>query len=575
MSRAAYDPAGTAYDQIERGIVRHPPDLVAGYRESGVWRGLTLGQELHVIAGSIPDRVAVVSGHERLTYRELAERTDRVAAGLMALGARPGERALFQTGNSLETVLAYFGCLKAGVIPVCTLPLHGSAEMSFMAGHTAARFLFVQRDLRDGALLRLALALREEHPALETVITTTGDGPGTTTGDGPGTTSGDAPDVVSLAGLLGSPAAEGALPEIDPGAVAVFQLSGGTTAVPKVIPRFHEEYAYNSRAFGAFFGWGRDTVVLHCLPLMHNAGIVVALQAALFAGGRFVIVAEANGSAVLDAIAAEGVTDIPCLPPAIASRMLAVDGARERLGSVERALIAGQRLPEALADRIESELGLHCLQSFGMGEGMISATPVEASERVRKHTVGRPVSDLDEIRILDIYGDAPEGEVGELACRGPYTIRGYYQAPERNAAAFTADGFYRTGDLARLITEDGVAYISVEGRIKDVINRGGEKINAEEVENLLVTHPAIDAVAVVSMPDPELGERACAYVTLWEGEEGLTLGEAVAYLRTFGIATYKLPERLEVLDALPLTNVGKVSKEALRRDISRRLAREA
>ena len=164
------------------------------------------------------------------------------------------------------------------------------------------------------------------------------------------------------------------------------------------------------------------------------------------------------------------------------------------------------------------------------------------------------------MRLTDEEGrEVPDGEVGELTVRGPYTLRGYYRAPEHNARAFTPDGFYRSGDLMR---RHPTGAFLVEGRIKDLVNRGGEKISAEEVENLILGHPAVRDVACVPVPDPVLGERMCACVVPRDGR-ALTLEELVPYLLGLGMARFKLPERLELMDELPLSPFGKVSKKAL------------
>jgi 2,3-dihydroxybenzoate-AMP ligase len=192
-------------------------------------------------------------------------------------------------------------------------------------------------------------------------------------------------------------------------------------------------------------------------------------------------------------------------------------------------------------------------------------------EDVRLETVGRPISPDDEVRLLDDDdNEVPSGEVGELCARGPYTLRGYYGAPEHNAKTFTADGFYRSGDLMR---QHPSGNYMVEGRKKDLINRGGEKISAEEVENLILGHPAVQNVACVAMPDPELGERMCACVILRPGAS-LTLEALVSFLAASEIARFKLPERLEVMAEFPLSTFGKVSKKALVEQIARKLETE-
>ena len=212
------------------------------------------------------------------------------------------------------------------------------------------------------------------------------------------------------------------------------------------------------------------------------------------------------------------------------------------------------------------------VQVFGMAEGLVNMTRLDDSAEVIRETQGRPISPADEIRIVDDEGrEVSPGAVGELLTRGPYTIRGYYKAEEHNRTAFTPDGFYRTGDMVRLHPSGNLV---VEGRKKDMINRGGEKISAEEIENLILSHDGVHMVAVVAMPDPVLGERSCAFVILKPGRT-LALEELSAFLLAKRIAKFKLPERLELVQSFPLTGVGKVSKKDLRDQIANQLKAEA
>jgi 2,3-dihydroxybenzoate-AMP ligase len=207
-----------------------------------------------------------------------------------------------------------------------------------------------------------------------------------------------------------------------------------------------------------------------------------------------------------------------------------------------------------------------------MAEGLCCSTQLDDPEEVIVNTQGRPISEADEFRIVDEnLHDVPAGELGELITRGPYTIRGYFRAEEHNRTAFTPDGYYRTGDMVTLHPSGNFV---VEGRRKDLINRGGEKISAEEIENLIVAHPAVQNAAVVAMPDPVMGERACAYVVTRPGS-ALDFKQLTQFLDRQRIARFKIPERLEIVESLPTTAVGKISKKDLREDIKRKLEREA
>jgi 2,3-dihydroxybenzoate-AMP ligase len=229
----------------------------------------------------------------------------------------------------------------------------------------------------------------------------------------------------------------------------------------------------------------------------------------------------------------------------------------------------GERVLLQLTNHAWTVLAWYGLQMFGMGEGMCLATPLDTPPEIRHHTQGAKICALDEVRVLEPGTEQPvkTGERGELCARGPYTIRGYFRAPERNAQAFTSDGFYRTGDIVTEVRYRGESYYSLDDRIKDLISRGDEKVNAREVEELLVRHPAIERAAVVAMPDERLGERACAFLVACAGAQAPDLDEIRVFLDGLGVAKFKWPERIEVRDHLPLTNIHKVNKVALRQEI--------
>jgi 2,3-dihydroxybenzoate-AMP ligase len=222
--------------------------------------------------------------------------------------------------------------------------------------------------------------------------------------------------------------------------------------------------------------------------------------------------------------------------------------------------VGSQRFAPELSRRARSELKCKITQWFGMAEGLLTFTRLSDPETIVDNTQGRPLCPDDELRVVD-ERDRPlgAGRVGELLTRGPYTIRGYYRADDHNSRAFSADGFLRTGDLVQITSEGNLV---VEGRLKDVINRGGEKVSAAELEDLLLEHPAVRQVAAVAMPDEAMGERVALFVVA--RAEAPELRELRRFLRERGLADYKLPDRLELLPTLPQTQVGKVNKAALR-----------
>ncbi|WP_274199697.1 (2,3-dihydroxybenzoyl)adenylate synthase [Actinomycetospora lemnae] len=560
-------PARTAFTQPPAlASPAFRPELAERYRREGHWGAEPLGEVLRAAMRRRPEHPALVTPGSRWTYRDLDAASDAVAAGLLTRTAlRPGDRVVFQLGNVAETVVAYYGVVKAGIVPVCTLPQHGVREIGLLAEHTGARGHLVQADVPRRDLVAEGQRLQETVDGLDTLVVVRGAAPA---------------GAVAFDELLATGAGEATtLPRPDPDDVVAFQLSGGTTGLPKVAPRRHHEYAYNSLAWARALELDEDSVVMHPLPVMHNAGIAAALQPAHLTGGTFVLAPGADAETVLELVERERVTVVPVVPPAVAIRLLDHPRARDAdLGSIRRFALGGQRPSVELLDRLEAELGIPTQQMFGMAEGMFLYTPPESPLWVRRHTVGTPISPADEVRVLDVGTDdeVADGELGEMACRGPYTIPGYHRAEAHNRNAFTADGFYRTGDLVTRHVVDGVPYYAIDGRIKDVINRGAEKIHAEEVEELLVRHPAVHGAALVAMPDAVLGERICAYVVPAgpAGTAAPTLDELTAFLLDQGLARFKLPERVEAVAAFPLTSVGKVSKKDLRADIAAKLEHE-
>jgi 2,3-dihydroxybenzoate-AMP ligase len=437
---------------------------------------------------------------------------------------------------------------------VLALPAHRRHEIGYLAAHSGAVAYAVAARVRDMDYEALAREVRADVPELRHLLVLGGSGDGN----------------LRLEELTGPPGVAG--PAAAPSDVALFLLSGGTTGLPKLIPRTHDDYVYNVRASAELCGFGADTVYLAALPVGHNFPLgCPGVLGALATGGRVVLAPTPQPDVVFPLIEREGVTATAVVPTLALRWSSSDERGRHDLSSLRLLQVGGARLNPEAAARVRAALGCRLQQVFGMAEGLLNYTRLDDPDDVVDATQGRPLSPADEIRIVDEDGrDVAPGEGGELLTRGPYTIRGYYRAQEHNAVAFTADGFYRTGDIVRLHPSGNLV---VEGRRKDLINRGGEKISAEEVENLILAHPRVQNVAVVAMPSEDLGERACAYVVP-AGAGAPTLAELVDFLEGREIARYKLPERLEVVEALPVTSVGKVDKAALRADVARRLEAE-
>lgn len=546
-------------------VVSYPRKDVARYRAEGYWGRLTVPQEFRRIADRTPEAPALFDADGCMTFRELDQASDRVACGLRSHGLEPADTVLLQLGNCKETVVVWYGLLKAGAIPVCMLPAHRSHEVEQIADLVRPRAHIVQADLPKLDLVSFARQMAADHCCLEYVITTRS------------TSQEAALRIEDLAIDLDPREARVCVDdmqsEVDPDDVAVLQLSGGTTGTPKLIPRLHVEYWYNARAFAERVAWESTVRMAHPGPVMHNGPIVCGLHAAHSVGAAFVL-GTLNADTYLPLLRDAAATEVLLMPGWVAELRLH-RLFPEAFASVRHVLLAGAKVPSETF-RFFEDLGIEVLQVFGTGEGLVMATPPGAPAAVRATTVGWPVSADDEVRLLETESESlvPPGAAGELCARGPYTIRGYFDAADRNAVAFTSDAFYRTGDVACAVDIDGYRCYTIEGRTKDLVQRGGEKINAEEIEALLADHPAIRQAVLVAMPDDRLGERACAYVILQAGAETVDLTAIQRYMDERQVAKFKWPERVEIVDRLPLTSVDKVDKRALRMDIEGKLARE-
>ena len=526
------------------GCTPWPADVAASYRRSGYWRGERLGDLTRAWSAREPERVALVTRDRRVTYGELDHRADRLAAALARLGIAAGDRVVVQLPNVPEFAMISLALFRLGALPVYALLPHRRSEIEYLCRHTEA-VAYVIPDVVLGFDHRaLACQVRATCPTLAHVIVA---------GD-----PGEGGDLLAMAGLDEAPRE---LPPPDPEDVAFFLLSGGTTGLPKLIPRTHDDYAYQLRATAEALGFDERGVYLTSLPVAHNAALgCPGLLGALRAGGRVAMALAPSPDQAFPLIARERVTLTTLVPSLVLLWLETAPLLRADLSGV-LLQVGGAMLAPAVAAQVKPVLGCRLSHWFGMAEGLLSFGRLDQPDAVLLSTQGTPLSPADEIRVVDDHDlDVPRGEVGQLITRGPYTLRGYYRAEEHNRVQFTADGFLRSGDLVRI---DADGNLVVEGRIKDVVNRGGEKVSAEEVEGHLAHDPAIAAVAIVAMPDPALGERTCAFVVP-AGAEPPTLADVRRLLRERGIADYKLPDQLEVIERLPLTSVGKIDKNQLR-----------
>jgi 2,3-dihydroxybenzoate-AMP ligase len=524
------------------GVVYPDAERLSRYLAAGDLAPISLVESLKRVLRTFADNVAIDGPDTRLTYAELDARSGAFAAGLRRLGFEQNDRILFQLENSAELIIALIGCWKAQLIPVCTLVPHRRAEIDPIGRLSEARGAIVQASLAD-----FALEMRASLPALEHIIVARGEAPA---------------GCISFSSIEQECRGSEHLVEVyDPFQVVIFQLSGGTTSVPKIIPRFGNEYFANMAMCAERYGMNMSDRVYVPLPLMHNAAMACLAFPALLSGATVLLAAQVDGPTVVKMLSHYRPTWM-----AIAGPMLARLKASGVLDQLDTSSLRSS-ISTNSARAADELLGGSNLHIFGMSEGLIMLPSPGDSAQLRHETVGYPISTADEVRLVEPGSeqDVEFGAIGELLVRGPYTIAGYYKAEERNAEAFTNDGFYRSGDLMRAVKIDGATLYTFEGRIKDVIDRASEKINAEEVERALKADPAVADAAVVGLHCPDYGERACAFLIPADPNEAPDLEQVRTSLEQVGLAKFKWPERIEIVADFPLTKANKLDKAELRR----------
>ncbi|MDO5693093.1 MAG: (2,3-dihydroxybenzoyl)adenylate synthase [Pseudomonadota bacterium] len=532
------------------GCTPWPPALAERYRALGYWRGESLADLLVMAARRHGERIALVAGEVRWSYNQLLAESLRLARGFAALGIRPQDRVVVQLGNQPEFFSVIFALFRLGALPVFALPAHRRLEITHFCRHAQAVAYITAPRLGGFDSHALAHQARAACPGLRHVLM-----------------AGDSDCFPTLRGLP-SAAVAPLPPAPAASAVAFLQLSGGSTGTPKLIPRTHDEYFYTLRESARICALTDQSTYLCVLPAAHNFALSSpGTLGVLWAGGVVVLADDGSPGTAFELIRRECVTITALVPSLVPVWLAAAARAGDQLASLQVLQVGGARFDPQLARRVVQEFPAVLQQVFGMAEGLVNYTRLDDSPRRIASTQGHPISPDDEIRIVD-DDDQPvaDGEIGHLLTRGPYTIRGYYHAEAHNARAFTPDGYYRTGDMVRRTTDGDLV---VEGRAKDQINRGGEKVAAEEVELLLMTHPGVHDAALVAMPDAHLGEKSCAFVI--RRDPALRAVDLVRFARGAGVADFKVPDHIEFVDVFPQTPVGKIDKRALRVRIAEQL----
>ncbi len=541
------------------GYPKHKEADAKKYSDYRWWMGLPLGDFIDRDADVFPDKEAVVDDRVRLTYSQLRDRVNRLAVGLINLGIKKGDAVLLQLPNWAEYVYSYFALQKIGAIPVILISGYKQLEVGHLAKLTKAKAWIapaVYRKIDYTVFVDDVLAI---NPQLKHIISVR------TEGKAKGFTN-------SLEKLMDRKLTDADLKKLAsrrPKATDVAHVipSGGTTGLPKGIPRTHNDYVCNVEF--KHKGWEMCTsdACLIVVPVGHNLA-VLQVVGSIFYAFKLVLLDSTKPEDICETIQKEKITYMPTVPSLVRRIIQSPEFKNYDLSSLKKISAGGEPSTPELIREVYDKLSCTYINEFGMTEGLICRTSLKDDVDTICNTVGKSTCPYTEVRIIDQKGKSlPPNTDGELAAKGPTIFAGYLKNPEENKKCFTKDGFFRTGDQARI---DNRGYIKITGRIKDLIIRGGENISPAQVEELLCEHPKIADAAVIGMPDKELGEKVCAYVRPAPGAKP-DPEEIKAFMEKHGASKLLIPERFEFVESFPMTQAGKHDKKALKADIKQKM----
>ncbi len=523
------------------------------------WRGLTFGDILDKAADIYPDKEAFVDRKSRLTFSQARAKTNRLAISLMNLGIKPLDRMLVQLPNWNEFIYAYFALQKIGAIAVLLIDRYRQYEINHLFKLTGATSWIVPEKFWKTDYLPIIDDVLKDSPGVKHVILVRG---------------GDHKPFLNLEKLIeDGELTDDNLIELaqrrpDPMQVAHMGPTGGTTGLPKVVPRTHNDLLCGSEYAARAWEMGIKDTCLLAGPIGHDLTFTKGLLGSILTFGKSVLLDSTNPEIICQTIEREKVTAVVWVPT-LAKRLVYFEGLNDfELSSLKKMHCGGgASLPDLIKD-VREKVGCIYFNGYGATEGQTTITRSNDDIETVYKTVGRPTCPYDTYKVVDRNGkELPPNTPGELLIKGPGVFTGYYKAPEENEKAFDKDGFFRTGDVAKI---DDAGYVTLTGRIKEMINRGGENISAIEIEKLISDHPDVAIVAVIPVPDPEMGERVCAYIQPKPGAE-LSFQKIVSFLKDRKASVLQLPERIEFIDVMPFTKAEKVDKRSLKEDIKQKI----
>jgi len=523
------------------------------------WLGFTLGDVIDRAADVFPNKEAVVDDRTRLTYEELRKNVDKLALGFLNLGIQKGDSVLLQLPNWAEYVYSYFAIQKVGAIPIVLISGYKQLEVGHLARLTEAKAWIVPEAYRKIDYTSFIDNVKQINPQLEHIISVRA-------------TKGVKGFTARLEDLMQQNLNAENTGKLlrqrpEPTDVAHIIPSGGTTGLPKGIPRTHNDYLCNVEYLHK--GWEMTTndVCLVVVPVGHNLALLNVVGSIFFCF-KLVLSDSTNPVDICDVIQREKVTYMPTVPSLVRRIIEIPDLKKYNLTSLKKISAGGEPSTPELIREVYNKLSCTYINEFGMTEGLLCRTSLTDDIETICNTVGKPCCPYDEIKIIDEdEAELPPNTDGELATKGPGIFAGYLKYIEENKKSFTKNGFFKTGDMARI---DSMGYLKITGRIKDVIIRGGENISPPQIEELLCAHPDIADAAVIGMPDKDLGEKVCAYV---RPASGIVIDpeKIKSFMEQSGASKLLIPERFEFVDMIPMTEAGKHDKKALKNDIVQKL----
>lgn len=528
------------------------PETIRNYRASGAWTDYPLLAALDAAARRSPHKTAIVAPDgTRLSYAEVVAKSEAVARNLHAIGIGVGDVVSVQLPNCAELVLLHIAALRLGAVTNPLLTNYRSKELAFILKFAGSKVCVIPDRYRGFDFQAMYAALRPSLPFLAAVYV-----------HGEPSMPGVTPLSVLLEPATGTPLSQR---DVDCNAVSLLAFTSGTESNPKGVMHSENTMMYGTLTMARLLGLDADDVVWTPSPMSHGTAFQWGLRQSITIGGTLVLQDIWDPAEGIRLIERERCTFTLAATPFAAMLLECPEIGRHDLSSFRIFACAGAPIPEQLGDNFRKRIGCTLIGMWGMTECFVgSASPPGDSDHHLWLTDGQAMPNGAELAIFDEARSRilPPGEPGELATRGPHVALGYFNDPERTARTFSKDGWLFSNDLAT-ISEDG--YIRLVGRMKDIINRGGLKISAREIEEMLLAHGAFSSVAVVAVPDARLGEKSCAFVIERPGHR-LGLREVTAYLEAKGVAKYKLPEAFVSLDAFPMTASGKIQKFQLRDD---------